>query len=100
MPCAHVHAPTVWAVCRKCCTTTSLLGDVAHNLNEAGENRIAAIAIGNRLGPGIEVASMPELGEGGTWSTCTNGCNVEPPQDVAHVQFRSRIAFKCVLPAL
>lgn len=24
------------------------------------------------------------------------GCNREPPQDVAHVQFRSRIAFKLV----
>ena len=77
------------------CDATTMLGDVAHNLNEAGPNRISAIAIGNRLGPGIEVASIPELGEGGTWSTCTNGCNVEPPQDVAHVQFRSRIAFKC-----
>ena len=24
------------------------------------------------------------------------GCHVEPPRDVAHVQFRSRIAFKMV----
>lgn len=24
------------------------------------------------------------------------GCNKEPPQDVAHVQFRARIAFKLV----
>jgi hypothetical protein len=24
------------------------------------------------------------------------GCNRDPPQDVAHVQFRSRIAFKLV----
>ena len=69
-----------------------MLGDVAHNLNEAGTNRVQGIAIGNRLGPGIEVASLPELGQGGTWSTCTNGCNMDPPQDVAHVQFRSRIA--------
>lgn len=42
------------------------------------------------------MASLPELGEGGTWSTCTNGCNQEPPQDVAHIQFRSRVAFKLV----
>merc|ERR1719478_2077668 len=78
------------------CDATTMLGDVAHNLNEAGAGRIAGIAVGNRLGPGIEVASDPDLGEGGSWSTCTNGCHVDPPQDVAHVQFRSRIAFKLV----
>jgi len=78
------------------CDATTMLGDVSHNLNEAGDNRVKGIAIGNRLGPGIEVASLPELGEGGTWSTCTNGCHLDPPQDVAHVQFRSRIAFKLV----
>ena len=27
---------------------------------------------------------------------CMMGCHVEPPRDVAHVQFRSRIAFKMV----
>ena len=47
------------------CDATTMLGDVAHNLNEAGDNRVKGIAIGNRLGPGIEVASLPELGEGG-----------------------------------
>jgi len=78
------------------CDATTMLGDVAHNLNEAGESRVQGIAVGNRLGPGIEVASLPELGQGGTWSTCTNGCHLDPPQDVAHVQFRSRIAFKLV----
>ena len=78
------------------CDATTMLGDVAHNLNEAGQGRIAGIAVGNRLGPGIEIASLPELGEGGSWSTCTNGCHLDPPQDVAHIQFRSRIAFKLV----
>merc|ERR1719163_2654597 len=73
-----------------------MLGEVSHNLNEAGDNRIQGIAIGNRLGPGIEIASLPELGQGGTWSTCTNGCHLDPPQDVAHIQFRSRIAWKLV----
>lgn len=53
---------------------------VAHNLNEEGNKRVQGIAIGNRLGPGIEIASLPELGEGGSWSTCTNGCHLEPPQ--------------------
>jgi len=78
------------------CDATTMLGDVAHNLNEGGDKRVQGIAVGNRLGPGIEIASLPELGEGGTWSTCTNGCNLDPPQDVAHIQFRSRIAFKLV----
>merc|ERR1712078_11958 len=62
----------------------------------AGKDRVEGIAIGNRLGPGIEIASLPDLGEGGSWSTCTNGCHLTPPSDVAHVQFHSRIAFKLV----
>ena len=69
---------------------------MATNLNEAGTDRVEGIALGNALGAGIVVASLPELGEGGSWSTCTNGCNQEPPRDVAHVQFRSRIAWKLV----
>ena len=55
------------------------------------------IARGNRLGRGIEAASLPELGPGGSWSTCMLGCNAQPaPRDVAHVQFRARVAFKLV----
>ena len=42
------------------------------------------------------MASLPELGPGGSWSTCAMGCNKVPPRDVAHIQFRSRIAFKLV----
>merc|ERR1711957_466184 len=49
-----------------------------------------------QLGPHIKNASLPELGEGGSWSTCTNGCNANPPNDVAHVQFKCRVAFKLV----
>ena len=75
------------------CDATCMLGDVSHNLNDGS---VARIAVGNLLGPGIERASLPELGQGGTWSTCTNGCHLEPPRDVAHVQFRSRIAWKLV----
>jgi len=75
------------------CDLTTMLGDVAHNTNDGNIN---GIAIGNLLGPGIEAASFPELGPGGSWSTCTNGCHEDPPQDVAHVQFRSRVAFKLV----
>jgi hypothetical protein len=47
-------------------------------------------------GPGIRTASLPELGPGGSWTTCMIGCAQNPPRDVAHIQFRSRIAFKLV----
>lgn len=49
-----------------------------------------------QLGAGIKIASIEELGPGGSWSTCMMGCNQDPPRDVAHVQFNSRIAFKLV----
>merc|ERR1719310_558444 len=77
------------------CATSPSIGVRSQWLSSLKEN-IRGIALGNRLGPGIEVASLPELGSGGSWSTCTNGCHLDPPQDVAHVQFRSRIAFKLV----
>jgi hypothetical protein len=60
------------------------------------DGSVPQIAVGNRLGPGIQIASIPDLGPGGSWSTCANNCNMDPPQDVAHVQFQSRIAFKLV----
>ncbi|EED92855.1 predicted protein [Thalassiosira pseudonana CCMP1335] len=72
---------------------TTMLGDVSDSLNDGS---IKGIAKGNLLGPGIRIASLPELGEGGSWSTCAMGCNQDPPNDVAHVQFRSRVAFKLV----
>ena len=67
--------------------------DTSDNLNDGS---VKGIAVGNRLGPGIRIASLPELGSGGSWSTCAMGCNSNPPRDVAHIQFRSRIAFKLV----
>jgi len=61
------------------------------------DGAVAGIAVGNRLGTGIRTASLPELGAGGSWSTCAIGCAAQPaPRDVAHVQFRARIAFKLV----
>jgi hypothetical protein len=72
---------------------TCMLDKVSRNENDGS---VKKIAVGNQLGPGILIASIPELGEGGSWSTCAIGCNQNPPQDVAHVQFRSRIAFKLV----
>merc|ERR1712032_568790 len=73
-----------------------MLGAVVHNLNQDGSSRVAGIAVGNPLGVSIEIASRPDLGEGGSWCTCINGCHLDPPQDVAHLQFRSRVAFKLV----
>ena len=32
----------------------------------------------------------------GSWGTCMIGCNQNPPQDVAHIQFKSKIAFKLI----
>jgi len=60
------------------------------------DGSVKGIAVGNRLGNGIRVASLPELGPGGSWSTCALGCDKEPPRDVAHIQFQARIAFKLV----
>jgi hypothetical protein len=73
---------------------TCMAEKVSNNENDGSVMK--EIATGNLLGPGIKVASLPELGPGGSWSTCANGCNTDPPQDVAHIQFRSRIAFKLV----
>lgn len=75
------------------CDLTAMLGDVSHNENGG---LVKGIAASNQLGPGIQAASLPELGPGGSWSTCMMGCKSEPPRDVAHLQFRSRIAFKLV----
>ena len=72
---------------------TTMNDDSSDNLNDGS---VKGIAVGNRLGPGILIASLPELGPGGSWSTCAMGCNSDPPRDVAHVQFKSRIAFKLV----
>ena len=55
------------------CDATTMLGEVAHGTNDGS---VKGIAVGNQLGPGIEVASLPELGQGGSWSTCTNGCHL------------------------
>ena len=72
---------------------TAMLGEVRDNRNDG---RVSGIAIGNRLGPGIKIASMPELGTGGTWSTCQLDTRRGSTDDVAHGQFQARIAFKLV----
>ena len=78
------------------CDLTAMAGAVSNNENDG---RVKDIARGNLLGPGIAIASLQEedgFPPGGSWSTCINGCNTEPPSDVAHLQFQSRIAFKLV----
>jgi len=72
---------------------TCMLDQVSDNENDG---QVKGIAIGNRLGPGVRIASLPEVGPGGSWTTCAMGCSKDPPADVAHLQFRSRIAFKLV----
>ncbi|KAG8462955.1 hypothetical protein KFE25_001728 [Diacronema lutheri] len=73
---------------------TTMRLDVADFNNDGG--KVPGIATNNPLGNGIRIASLPELGPGGSWSTCLLGSNKVPPHDVAHVQFQSRIAFKLV----
>jgi hypothetical protein len=71
---------------------------LVHKDNE-NQGRVAGIAARNPLGRGISIASLGEednLPGGGSWSTCILGSHLEPPQDVAHVQFQSKIAFKLV----
>jgi hypothetical protein len=75
------------------CDCTTMLGEVSMNQNHG---QVQGIARGNLLGPGIKTASDPELGTGGSWCTCIMGAGKEPPSDVAHLQFASRIAFKLV----
>jgi hypothetical protein len=75
------------------CDLTAMKLEVSSNNNEG---LVQGIAYNNRLGKGIMEASIPELGPGGSWSTCILGSGEDPPQDVAHLQFQSRIAFKLV----
>lgn len=78
------------------CDLTAMKLNVKDNDNNDG--KVAGISLNNRLGQGIMIASIgePDIPDGGSWSTCIIGCNTNPPQDVAHIQFQSRIAFKLV----
>jgi hypothetical protein len=76
------------------CDLTPMADEVQEESNANGA--VAGISRQNRLGPAIRTASLPEVGPGGSWSTCILGAAKTPPLDVAHVQFRSRVAFKLV----
>jgi len=75
------------------CDAATMLGDVQFSENE---DRVKGIQRSNQLGYGIVAASDKDMGPGGSWCTCMNGCDQEPPQDVAHMQFQSKIAWKLV----
>jgi hypothetical protein len=64
--------------------------------DKKNEGRVKSIAYSNDLGDVIREASLPELGPGGSWTTCMIGSGKNPPQDVAHIQFKSKIAFKLI----
>lgn len=68
-------------------------------VDSQNNGEIEGIARGNFLGEGIRIASLPELGPGGSWSTCALGCNKDPPQDVAHVRNAIRLS-DCALSSL
>jgi hypothetical protein len=58
---------------------TCMAEQVSDNENDGS---VKGIAIRNRLGPGIKLASLPELGPGRSWSTCAiDCCNKDPPQE-------------------
>jgi hypothetical protein len=73
------------------CDLTTMLGTFNEN-----NGQVDGIDQSNQLGPEVKAASIQELGPGGSWSTCMIGCNADPPADVAHLQFKARIAFKLV----
>jgi hypothetical protein len=76
------------------CDLTTMESKVQFQQNTNGA--VAQISRRNQLAPHIQQASLTELGPGGSWSTCTNGAHSTPPNDVAHTQFSSRVAFKLV----
>lgn len=81
------------------CDLTPMMASIKNESNAKGE--IAEISSRNFLGNHITRNSLPvytneRISNSGSWSTCTNGANQNPPYDVAHIQFQSRIAFKLV----
>ena len=76
------------------CDLTCMAPAVMDESNADG--KVEGVSTANRLGEAIRAKSLVELGPGGSWATCMVGCASEPPRDVAHVQFKARIAFKLV----
>ena len=76
------------------CDLTCMAPAVMDESNADGA--VAGVSTSNKLGEAIRANSLADLGPGGSWATCMIGCASEPLRDVAHVQFKSRIAFKLV----
>ena len=72
---------------------TTMNHESQYNENDGS---VKGISKGNNLGSAIAAGSDPSLGEGGSWCTCMIGSGENLPNDVAHTQFHSRIAFKLV----
>lgn len=49
-----------------------------------------------QLSENIESACLSEFGSGRSWCTCIAGAHLSPPQDAAHSDLLSRVAFKLV----
>jgi len=74
--------------------TTMRMVETSHT---NADGKVDGISRNNNLAHVIEQYSIKEVGPGGSWSTCQIGAGRKGgPQDVAHVQFHSRVAFKLV----
>jgi len=74
--------------------TTMRMVETSHT---NADGKVDGISLNNDLSVVIRKYSIAEVGPGGSWSTCQIGAGREGgPQDVAHVQFHSRVAFKLV----
>jgi len=77
-------------------SATTMLDLTQDNKHDGG---VKGMAIGNDLGSGIRSASLHDakgFEENGSWCTCALGAGDEPPHDIAHHQFRSKVAFYLV----
>ena len=72
---------------------TTMNHESQYNENDGS---VQGISRGNNLGSAIATGSNSSLGDGGSWCTCMIGSGKNPPNDVAHTQFHSRIGFKLV----
>lgn len=78
------------------CDITPMKKKTFEHINQ---NKVKGIDKVNYLGDLIRKCSINYglfSDKDGTWGTCMIGCNQLPPQDVAHLQFNSKIAFKLI----
>ena len=79
------------------CDLTPIKKDFFENENKG---KVENINKKNYLGNVINECSINNnhnfTDNDGSWGTCMIGCGKNPPQDVAHIQFQSKIAFKLI----